>query len=276
MPFLRADAAVAGVAACTGILCMQTSSPLTKRRCNPLQTSAGARLRAAVEAERPLQIVGAVNAYSAILAASAGFRALYLSGSGVACASYGWPDLGMTTLNDVLEDVRRVSAATDRPLLVDADTGWGNAFGVARTVRDMIRAGAAGIHLEDQVAAKRCGHRPNKELVSADEMCDRLKAAADGRTDADFVLMARTDAAANEGTDAAIERACRYRDAGADMIFAEAVTTLEDYAKFTQKRSACRCWRTSRSSARRRCLRPTNWPARACGWCCTRSAPSAR
>ena len=210
---------------------MQTSSPLTV---GSASQSAGARLRAAVEAERPLQIVGAVNAYSAILAASAGFRALYLSGSGVACASYGWPDLGMTTLNDVLEDVRRVSAATDRPLLVDADTGWGNAFGVARTVRDMIRAGAAGIHLEDQVAAKRCGHRPGKELVSTDEMCDRLKAATDGRTDADFVLMARTDAAANEGVDAAIERAVRYREAGADMIFAEALTSLEDYQKFTQ------------------------------------------
>lgn len=209
---------------------MQTSSPLTV---GASQTSAGARLRAAVEAERPLQIVGAVNAYTAILAASSGFRALYLSGSGVACASYGWPDLGMTTLNDVLEDVRRVSAATDRPLLVDADTGWGNAFGIARTVRDMIRAGAAGIHLEDQIAAKRCGHRPGKELVSVDEMCDRIKAATDGRTDPDFVLMARTDAAANEGIEAAIERACRYREAGADMIFAEAITSLEDYGKFT-------------------------------------------
>ena len=210
---------------------MQTSSPLTV---GAVSQSAGARLRTAVEGERPLQIVGAVNAYSAILAASAGFRALYLSGSGVACASYGWPDLGMTTLNDVLEDVRRVSAATDRPLLVDADTGWGNAFGVARTVRDMIKAGAAGIHLEDQVAAKRCGHRPGKELVSTEEMCDRLKAATDGRTDADFVLMARTDAAANEGVGAAIERAVRYREAGADMIFAEALTSLEDYGKFTQ------------------------------------------
>ncbi len=210
---------------------MQTSSPLTV---GSVSQSAGARLRAAVEAERPLQIVGAVNAYSAILAASAGFRALYLSGSGVACASYGWPDLGMTTLNDVLEDVRRVSAATDQPLLVDADTGWGNAFGVARTVRDMIKAGAAGIHLEDQVAAKRCGHRPGKELVSAEEMCDRLKAAADGRTEADFVLMARTDAAANEGVDRAIDRAARYKEAGADMIFAEALTSLEDYGKFTQ------------------------------------------
>ena len=196
--------------------------------------SAGARLRAALEAERPLQIVGAVNAYTAMLAAAAGFRALYLSGSGVACASYGWPDLGITSLPDVLEDVRRVSGATDRPLLVDADTGWGNAFSVTRTVREMIRAGAAGVHLEDQATAKRCGHRPNKEIVSADEMCDRLKAACDGRTDADFVLMARTDAVASEGVDAAIERACRYREAGADMIFAEALRTLEEYRRFVE------------------------------------------
>ncbi len=195
-------------------------------------TSAGARLRAAVETERPLQIVGAINAYSAMLAAASGFHALYLSGAGVANASYGWPDLGITSLNDVLEDVRRVSAATDRPLLVDADTGWGNAFSVTRTVKEMIRAGAAGVHIEDQATAKRCGHRPNKELVSADEMCDRLKAACDGRTDPAFVLMARTDAAANEGIDAAIQRACRYRDAGADMIFAEALGTLDEYRRF--------------------------------------------
>ena len=196
--------------------------------------SAGARLRAALEAERPLQIVGAVNAYTAMLAAASGFRALYLSGSGVACASYGWPDLGITSLPDVLEDVRRVSSATDRPLLVDADTGWGNAFSVTRTVREMIRAGAAGVHLEDQATAKRCGHRPNKEIVPADEMCDRLKAACDGRTDADFVLMARMDAVASEGVDAAIERACRYREAGADMIFAEALRTLEEYRRFVE------------------------------------------
>ena len=189
-------------------------------------------MRAAIEEEQPLQIVGAVNAYSALLAASAGFRALYLSGAGVANASYGWPDLAITSLNDVLEDVRRVSAATDRPLLVDADTGWGNAFGVTRTVKEMIRAGAAGVHIEDQATAKRCGHRPNKEIVSADEMCDRLKAACDGRTDPDFVLMARTDAAANEGVEAAIERACRYREAGADLIFAEALGTLEEYRRF--------------------------------------------
>ena len=196
--------------------------------------SAGARLRAAVEAERPLQIVGAINAYSALMASSSGFRALYLSGAGVANASYGWPDLGITTLNDVLADVRRVSAATDRPLLVDADTGWGNAFSVTRTVKEMGRAGAAGIHIEDQATSKRCGHRPNKELVTTDEMCDRLKAACDGRTDADFVLMARTDAAANEGVAAAIERACRYRDAGADMIFAEALSTLDEYRRFVE------------------------------------------
>ena len=194
--------------------------------------TAGGRLRSAVEAERPLQIVGAVNAYSAMMAAASGFRALYLSGSGVATASYGWPDLGITSLPDVLEDVRRVSAATDLPLLVDADTGWGNAFSVTRTVKEMIRAGAAGIHLEDQATAKRCGHRPNKEIVSADEMCDRLKAACDGRIDPDFVLMARTDAVASEGVDAAIERACRYREAGADMIFAEAIGTLEEYRQF--------------------------------------------
>ncbi len=193
----------------------------------------GARLRAAVEAERPLQVVGAINAYAAMLAAASGFQALYLSGAGVANASYGWPDLAITSLNDVLEDVRRVSAATPLPLLVDADTGWGNAFGVARTVREMIRAGAAGVHIEDQATAKRCGHRPNKEIVPTEEMCDRLKAACDGRTDPDFVLMARTDAAANEGVDAAIARAGRYVEAGADMIFAEALGTLEEYQRFT-------------------------------------------
>ncbi len=199
---------------------------------SPASHSPGARLRAALEEERPLQVAGAINAYAALMAASAGFRALYLSGAGVANASYGWPDLAITSLNDVLEDVRRVSAATSLPLLVDADTGWGNAFSVTRTVREMIRAGAAGIHIEDQATAKRCGHRPNKEIVTAAEMCDRLKAACDGRTDPAFVLMARTDAAASEGVEAAIERACRYREAGADMIFAEAVTTLDEYQRF--------------------------------------------
>lgn len=196
-------------------------------------TSAGARLRAAVDAERPLQVVGAVNAYSALLAARSGFRAIYLSGAGVANASFGLPDLGITSLNDVCEDVRRICAVTDLPLLVDADTGWGAAFNIARTSRDLIRSGAAGMHLEDQVQAKRCGHRPGKALVSAAEMADRLKAAVDGRTDPGFVVMARTDAHAVEGQAAAVERALRYVEAGADMIFAEALATLEEYRQFT-------------------------------------------
>jgi methylisocitrate lyase len=183
--------------------------------------------------ERPLQVVGTINAYSALLAAQAGFRAIYLSGAGVANASFGLPDLGMTSLNDVCEDVRRISAATELPLLVDADTGWGGAFNIARTTRDLARAGAAGMHLEDQVQTKRCGHRPGKALVSADEMQDRLKAAVDARQDETFVIMARTDAHAVEGQAAAIERALRYVEAGADMIFAEALTTLDEYRQFT-------------------------------------------
>lgn len=195
--------------------------------------SPGARLRAAVAAERPLQVVGAVNAYSALLAERAGFRALYLSGAGVANASFGLPDLGLTTLNDVCADIRRITQVTPLPLLVDADTGWGGAFMIARAIREMTRAGAAGCHLEDQVQAKRCGHRPGKELVSTDEMCDRLVAAVDARTDAQFVIMARTDAHAVEGLDAAIARSKAYVEAGADMIFAEALTTLAEYKKFT-------------------------------------------
>jgi methylisocitrate lyase len=196
--------------------------------------SAGERFRRALEQERPLQIAGVINAYTAILAEKTGFRALYLSGAGVANASYGLPDLGMTSLSDVLEDVRRITAASRLPLLVDADTGWGEALGIQRTTREMIRAGAAGIHLEDQVAEKRCGHRPGKELVSAPEMCDRIKAAVDAKTDPEFVVMARTDAAAAEGVAAAIERARAYREAGADMIFAEALTSLEEYKTFCQ------------------------------------------
>ena len=196
--------------------------------------SAGARLRAALAQERPLQVVGTINAYSALLAQRSGFRALYLSGAGVANASFGLPDLGITSLNDVCEDVRRIASATPLPLLVDADTGWGAAFNILRTVGDLIRSGAAGCHLEDQVQAKRCGHRPGKALVTADEMVDRLKAAADGRTDREFVLMARTDAHAVEGQQAAIERAQRYVEAGADMIFAEALTTLDEYRQFTE------------------------------------------
>jgi methylisocitrate lyase len=195
-------------------------------------SSAGHRLRDTLAIENPLQVVGTINAYSALMAERVGFRSIYLSGGGVANASYGLPDIGMTTLNDVLEDVRRITSTTELPLLVDADTGWGNAFMIAKTIRQMIRAGAAGVHIEDQVQAKRCGHRPNKEIVSALEMIDRMKAAADAKTDPDFVLMARTDAAAVEGIDGAIKRACRYVEAGADMIFAEALTELDQYRKF--------------------------------------------
>jgi methylisocitrate lyase len=194
--------------------------------------SAGARLRAAVEAERPLQVIGTINAYAALLAQRAGFRAIYLSGAGVANASFGLPDLGITSLNDVCEDVRRISGVCKLPLLVDADTGWGAAFNIARTCADLIRAGAGGMHLEDQVSAKRCGHRPGKALVPAAEMVDRIKAAVDGRTDPSFVIMARTDAHAVEGQGAALERAAAYVAAGADMIFAEALQTLDEYRQF--------------------------------------------
>jgi len=194
----------------------------------------GVLLRKAVNEEQPLQLVGVINAYAALLAEQCGFRALYLSGAGVANASFGLPDLGMTTLTDVLADVRRITGASRLPLLVDVDTGWGHAFMIARTVREMIRAGAGGMHIEDQVAAKRCGHRPGKALVSCDEMVDRIRAAVDARTDPDFVIMARTDAVASEGLEAAIERACRYREAGADMLFPEALTGLEQYRRFTE------------------------------------------
>lgn len=196
--------------------------------------SPGQRLRQAVDQERPLQVVGAVNAYCALLAARSGFQALYLSGAGVANASFGLPDLGITGLSDVCEDVRRITGACGLPLLVDADTGWGAAFSIARTTRELVRAGAAGMHLEDQVQAKRCGHRPGKALVGADEMADRVRAAVDARSDAGFVVMARTDAHAVEGQRAAIERAAAYVEAGADMIFAEALTTLDEYREFTR------------------------------------------
>jgi methylisocitrate lyase len=197
--------------------------------------SAGARLRAALDAERPLQLVGTVNAYTALLAEHSGFRAIYLSGAGVANASFGLPDLGMTSLNDVCEDVRRISSATQLPLLVDADTGWGGAFNIARTCSELIKAGAGGLHIEDQVASKRCGHRPGKELVPPGEMVDRIKAAVDGRTDAAFIVMARTDAHAVEGQQAAVERAEAYVQAGADLIFAEALTSLDEYRQFTSR-----------------------------------------
>jgi len=196
------------------------------------RTTSGNLLRAALAEEKPLQVVGTINAYTALLAEQAGFRALYLSGAGVANASFGLPDLGMTTLGDVLEDVRRITYASRLPLLVDVDTGWGHAFMIGRTVGEMIRAGAAGVHIEDQVAAKRCGHRQGKALVSTEEMEDRIKAAVDGRTDPAFMIMARTDAVAVEGLDAAVERACRYREAGADMLFPEALTELAHYRRF--------------------------------------------
>jgi len=196
--------------------------------------SQGKKFRRLVAKEAPVQIPGAINAYCALLARDAGFKALYLSGAGVANASFGLPDLGVTTLGDVLEDARRITAATELPLLVDVDTGFGSAFNIARTVREMERAGVAAIHIEDQEQAKRCGHRPNKSTVAVEEMCDRLKAAVDARRDDGFVIMARTDAFAREGRSAALERAAAYVAAGADMIFAEALYTLDDYAAFTR------------------------------------------
>src|SRR5580693_5805745 len=194
--------------------------------------SPGARLRAAVAEERPLQVVGSINAYAARMAAASGFKAIYLSGGGVAANSLGVPDLGISTLDDVLIDIRRITDACPLPLLVDADTGWGGAFNIARTVRSFIKAGAAGLHIEDQVQSKRCGHRPGKEVVSLEEMTDRIKAAVDGRTDEKFVIMARTDSLAVEGLDRAIERAVACVEAGADMIFPEAITELPMYRRF--------------------------------------------
>jgi len=194
----------------------------------------GQRLRRAVEENHPLQIVGAVTAYCAILAQKSGHKALYLSGGGVAASSLGIPDLGITTLHDVCEDTRRITAASDLPLLVDIDTGWGSAFNIARATREIAQAGAAGFHIEDQVMQKRCGHRPNKAIVSQGEMTDRIKAAVDARADESFVIMARTDALAVEGMQSAIARAQAFVEAGADMIFPEAMTTLEQYAEFTR------------------------------------------
>ncbi|KVO31743.1 methylisocitrate lyase [Burkholderia ubonensis] len=194
--------------------------------------SAGAKFRAAVAAEQPLQVVGAITAYAAKMAQAVGFKAVYLSGGGVAANSLGIPDLGISTMEDVLIDANRITNATDLPLLVDIDTGWGGAFNIARTVRSFIKAGVAAVHLEDQVGQKRCGHRPGKEVVPTEEMVDRVKAAVDARTDDQFVIMARTDAAAAEGIDAAIERAMAYVEAGADMIFPEAMKTLDDYRRF--------------------------------------------
>ncbi|AIO38023.1 2-methylisocitrate lyase [Burkholderia latens] len=194
--------------------------------------SAGAKFRAAVAAEQPLQVVGAITAYAAKMAQAVGFKAVYLSGGGVAANSLGIPDLGISTMEDVLIDANRITNATDLPLLVDIDTGWGGAFNIARTIRSFINAGVAAVHIEDQVGQKRCGHRPGKEVVPTEEMVDRVKAAVDARTDDQFVIMARTDAAAAEGIDAAIERAIAYVEAGADMIFPEAMKTLDDYRRF--------------------------------------------
>jgi methylisocitrate lyase len=194
--------------------------------------SAGSRFRAAIAAEKPLQIIGAINAYHAMLATQIGFQAIYLSGGGVAAGSLGLPDLGISSLEDVLIDVRRITDAVDTPLLVDIDTGWGGAFNIARSVKSVAKAGAAAVHIEDQVSAKRCGHRPNKAIVSLDEMVDRVKAAVDARTDPDFVIMARTDALAVEGLQSAMDRACACVEAGADMIFPEAITELGMYKQF--------------------------------------------
>ncbi|GAA0345623.1 methylisocitrate lyase [Bowmanella denitrificans] len=196
--------------------------------------SAGKKFRQALADNQPLQIVGTINAYTAMMAKHIGHQAIYLSGGGVANASYGLPDLGMTSLNDVLVDVQRITAACDLPLMVDIDTGWGGAFNIAKTIKDMQKAGAAAVHMEDQVAQKRCGHRPNKEIVSVEEMQDRIKAAVDARTDPDFFIMARTDAFAQEGLEAAIERAKAYVEAGADGIFAEAIQTETHYRAFSE------------------------------------------
>lgn len=197
----------------------------------------GSRFRQALEQENPLQIVGTINAYCALMANQAGYRAIYLSGAGVANASFGLPDLGMTSMSDVVVDIERITSTTDTPLLVDADTGWGHALCIDRTVKAFIKAGAAALHIEDQQAAKRCGHRPNKAMVNAEEMCDRIKACVDGRTDESFVIMARTDALANEGIEASIERCQKYIEAGADVIFAEAITDSVQYKHFTSSLS---------------------------------------
>jgi methylisocitrate lyase len=195
-------------------------------------STAGARFRAALNEESPLQVMGAITAYAGLMAKRVGYKALYLSGGGVAANSLGVPDLGISTMEDVLTDARRIVDATQMPLLVDIDTGWGGAFNIARTIRAFERVGVAAVHMEDQVGQKRCGHRPGKEVVTKDEMVDRVKAAVDARTDAGFVIMARTDAAAVEGIEAAIDRACAYVEAGADMIFPEAMKTLDDYRRF--------------------------------------------
>ena len=197
--------------------------------------SAGKKFREALSKNSPLKLVGTINAYTALLAEKSGHQAIYLSGGGVAASSLGVPDLGITSLQDVLIDVERITNATELPLLVDADTGWGGAFSIARTVKSLINSNAAGMHIEDQAAQKRCGHRPNKEIVTCNEMVDRLKAAVDAKTDQDFVVMARTDALANEGLGSAIERAVKYQEAGADALFPEALTKLDEYIAMSKE-----------------------------------------
>ena len=200
--------------------------------------TAGLRFRKALNQNKPLQIVGTINAYTALMATKVGHQAIYISGGACANASYGLPDLGMTSMNDVLEDARRITAVVDTPLLIDIDTGWGGSFNIARTIKESIRAGVAAVHMEDQVSQKRCGHRPNKEVVSTDEMVDRIKAAVDARTDNDFFIMARTDSYAIEGLQASIDRAGAYMEAGADGIFAEAMATLEEYKAYDEQINA--------------------------------------
>ena len=203
-----------------------------------MNTTPGQNFRRALKAAQPLQIVGTINAYTALMAAKIGHRAIYISGGACANASYGLPDLGMTSMNDVLEDARRITSAVDTPLLIDIDTGWGGAFNIARTIKESIRAGVAAVHMEDQVSQKRCGHRPNKEIVSTSEMVDRIKAAVDAKTDANFYILARTDSYALEGLQASIDRAGAYMEAGADGIFAEAMATLDDYRAYNEQLAA--------------------------------------
>ncbi len=237
--------------------------------------SPGKAFRAALTKENPLQIVGTINANHALLAQRAGYQAIYLSGGGVAAGSLGLPDLGISTLDDVLTDIRRITDVCSLPLLVDADIGFGSsAFNVARTVKSMIKAGAAGLHIEDQVGAKRCGHRPNKAIVSKEEMVDRIRAAVDAKTDPDFVIMARTDALAVEGLDAAIERAQAYVEAGAEMLFRRRLPNSPCTASLPMR---CRCQSspTLPNLAQHRCLPPTNYAAPMSQWRCTRFQRSA-
>jgi methylisocitrate lyase len=234
----------------------------------------GQRFRLAVEQEKPLQVVGAVNAYAARLAEHSGFKSLYLSGGGVAACSCGIPDLGITTLEDVLIDVRRITDVTELPLLVDIDTGWGGAFNIARAIRSLEKAGAAAVHIEDQVQQKRCGHRPNKAIVSQEEMVDRIKAATDARKDDSFVIMARTDALAVEGLDSAIERAVACVEAGADMIFPEAMTDLAMYKQFAEAVGVPVLANITEFGSTP-LYTTKNWAKTACRWCCTRCPPSA-